>query len=147
MSFGRQSDSSSMADVVDRATRSRMMSGIRGKDTKPEMVVRRHVHAAGLRFRLHDRKLPGRPDLVLRRHGAVVFVHGCFWHQHPGCRFAVMPKQNQAFWKDKLERNALRDLRRAAALEADGWRVLTVWECEIAPARLNALVRQIRDGA
>jgi DNA mismatch endonuclease, patch repair protein len=117
-----------------------MMSGIRGKDTQPEMIVRRHLHAAGLRFRLHDRKLPGRPDLVLRRHQAVVFVHGCFWHQHASCRFAVMPKQNRAFWKEKLGRNRDRDRRRVAALEAAGWRVFIVWECELTVRRLDGLL-------
>jgi DNA mismatch endonuclease, patch repair protein len=135
-----------MSDVVDTATRSRMMSGIRGKDTQPELVVRRYLHAAGLRFRLHDRKLPGRPDLVLPRYRAVVFVHGCFWHQHPGCRLAVMPKQNRAFWKEKLGANQERDRRRVADLEAAQWRVFTIWECELTSRRLENLARRIRDG-
>jgi DNA mismatch endonuclease, patch repair protein len=140
----KQSDFTDMTDVVDPSTRSRMMSGIRGKDTQPELIVRRYLHAKGLRFRLHDRTLPGRPDLVLRRHRAVVFVHGCFWHQHPGCRFAVMPTQNRKFWAEKLGRNRTRDLDRIAALESAGWRVFTVWECELAPVQLDALAHHIR---
>jgi DNA mismatch endonuclease, patch repair protein len=122
------------------------MSGIRGKDTQPELIVRRHLHAKGLRFRLHDRRLAGRPDLVLRRHRAVIFVHGCFWHQHPGCRFAVMPKQNRAFWAEKLGRNRTRDLKLVEVLEAAGWRVFIAWECELAPAQLDALALRVRDG-
>jgi DNA mismatch endonuclease, patch repair protein len=133
-----------MSDIVDRATRSRMMSGIRGRDTKPEVIVRRHLHAAGLRFRLHDAKLPGRPDLVLPRHGAVVFVHGCFWHQHPGCRFAVMPKQNRTFWREKLQGNSYRDQARIQQLEQLGWRVYAAWECELTADRLDRLVHEIR---
>lgn len=128
-----------MADIVDAATRSRMMSGIKGKNTKPELVVRRFLHRAGLRFRLHDKRLPGRPDIVLPRHCAIVHVHGCFWHQHSGCRFAYMPASNRAFWQSKLGANAERDRRKDEALRALGWRVFTVWECEAGEAA--ALVR------
>jgi DNA mismatch endonuclease, patch repair protein len=119
-----------MADIVDRKTRSRMMAGIRGRDTKPELRVRRYLHRAGLRFRLHDRRLPGRPDIVLPRFRTVVFVHGCFWHQHPGCRFAYMPTSNRQFWQEKLSRNVNRDRERQANLASVGWRVIVVWECE-----------------
>ena len=133
-----------MSDIVDQATRSRMMSGIRSKDTKPEIMVRRHLHAAGLRFRLHDRKLPGRPDLVFPRHRAVVFVHGCFWHQHPSCGLAVMPKQNRLFWREKLQGNRYRDEQRVDQLHKLGWRVYILWECEISPDRLDWLVDVIK---
>ena len=136
-----------MADIVNTATRSRMMSGIRGKNTRPEMVVRRFLHACGLRFRLHARKLPGSPDLVFAQFRAVVNVHGCFWHQHPGCRFAYMPASNRAFWKSKLSGNAKRDKRNEAELRRLGWRVFTVWECEVAKGnRLVRLARAIQKG-
>ena len=133
-----------MSDIVDAATRSRMMSGIRGKHTKPELVVRRFLHRAGFRFRLHDGRLPGRPDLVLPRHRAVVNVHGCFWHRHPGCRFAYMPATNREFWREKLEGNAARDRLNEKVLRARGWRVFTVWECEARELRrLDALAAAI----
>src|SRR5688572_25930517 len=105
-----------MADVVDKATRSRMMSGIRGKNTRPEILVRSFLHRAGLRFRLHSNALPGKPDLVFPRHRAAVFVHGCFWHQHQDCRFATQPATNRAFWQKKLEGNVARDARNKTAL-------------------------------
>jgi DNA mismatch endonuclease, patch repair protein len=136
-----------MSDIVDRATRSRMMSGIRGKDTKPERVVRRFLHASGLRYRLHQRNLPGTPDLVLAKHSAVVLVHGCFWHQHPGCPQAVMPRTNRDFWRDKLEENRSRDERYEAELRALGYRVFVVWECELRDDRLDQLASAIRNGA
>lgn len=135
-----------MADVVDRKTRTRMMSGIRGKDTKPELVVRRHLHAAGLRYRLHTRDLPGTPDLVFPKHEAVVFVHGCFWHRHRGCPFAVMPKSNIAFWQNKLEGNRERDMRHQRELGKLGYRVFLVWECELSEWRLDLLVKGIQEG-
>lgn len=108
-----------------------MMSGIRGRDTKPEMVVRRALFAAGFRFRLHRRDLPGVPDVVLPGRRVAVFVHGCFWHRHGACRYAKLPSTRQEFWKAKLEGNAARDARAAKALLAAGWRVLVVWECAV----------------
>lgn len=135
-----------MTDIVDKATRSRMMSGIRGKHTKPELIVRRFLHRQGLRFRLHTRELPGCPDIVLRRYRAVVDVHGCFWHQHPGCRFAYMPASNRAFWSAKLGGNTVRDQRNRRALRALGWRVFIIWECEVSDERrLKRLVDSIRE--
>jgi len=133
-----------MADIMSSSARGRLMSRIRGKDTMPELRVRRYLHSRGLRFRLHVKDLPGKPDLVFPRYRTVLFVHGCFWHQHPGCRYAVMPATNAEFWKSKLEGNVLRDHRHAAALESLGWRVLVVWECEVSDSdRLERLVRQI----
>ena len=120
-----------MADVVDQKTRSRMMSGIRGRDTKPEMAVRRAMFAAGFRFRLHRRDLPGIPDIVLPGRRVTVFVHGCFWHRHAGCRYATLPTTRPEFWKAKLEGNAARDAKTIEALLALGWRVLVVWECTV----------------
>lgn len=134
-----------MADIVDRATRSRMMSGIRGRDTAPELQVRRYLHRAGFRYRLHARDLPGRPDIVLPKYNAVVLVHGCFWHQHPGCPLAVMPSSNIAFWKEKLEGNRARDDRNRKKLEELDWRVFELWECEVDERLLDALARSLRE--
>lgn len=135
-----------MVDIVDKAVRSRMMSGIRGKDTKPEMQVRRFLHAAGFRYRLHVKELPGRPDIVLPKYRTVVQVHGCFWHRHPGCRFAVMPASNVEAWTAKFVRNVERDREVERQLMKMGWRVLTVWECDCEPERLRLLMNQILEG-
>ncbi len=106
------------------------MSRIRNKDTKPELVVRRLLHSMGYRFRLHRCDLPGRPDIVLPRHGVCIFVHGCFWHIHRNCKAARIPKTQRTWWQKKLEGNASRDKRNAAVLRQLGWRVLTIWECQ-----------------
>jgi DNA mismatch endonuclease, patch repair protein len=118
-------------DIVSSKVRSRMMSGIRGKSTKPELTVRRAAHAMGLRFRLHRRDLPGSPDLVFPRLRKIVFVHGCFWHRHAGCRFAYTPRSNATFWLEKLKANVRRDSAAQAALCETGWDVLVIWECEV----------------
>jgi DNA mismatch endonuclease (patch repair protein) len=126
-----------MTDVLTAKQRRLNMSHIRGKDTKPEMLIRRGLHARGLRYRLHDRKLPGRPDLVFAKYHTAVFIHGCFWHSH-GCRLSKLPATHQDFWKKKLEGNAARDRRAMHALESAGWRVLTIWECAVrGPGRLD----------
>jgi DNA mismatch endonuclease, patch repair protein len=134
-----------MVDVVDPATRSRMMAGIQGKNTKPELQVRRYLHGRGLRFRLHVKDLPGKPDLVFTKYRTVLFVHGCFWHQHAGCKFATMPNSRTDFWLTKLSANVARDQRQLAALKELGWRVLTVWECELSDgtSRLDDLYLEI----
>lgn len=113
--------------------RSAQMARVRGRDTKPELLVRRALHAAGLRFRLQARELPGRPDIVFRRKRIAIFVHGCFWHQHddPDCRLARMPKSRQEFWGPKLAANAERDRRDLARLRESGWIVETIWECQL----------------
>jgi DNA mismatch endonuclease (patch repair protein) len=122
-----------------------MMSGIRGSNTRPELIVRSFLHRAGLRYRLHVRSLPGSPDIVLARYQAVVEVRGCFWHRHPGCQFASTPASNRSFWKEKFRENVMRDRRTEKELMALGWRVFTVWECEIADrVKLQAMVRRIR---
>lgn len=118
-----------MADVVDPATRSRMMSGIRGKNTKPELLIRKALHARGFRYRLHC-DLPGKPDICLPKHGAVIFVHGCFWHGHD-CHLFKWPKTRPEFWQAKIARNREVDRLAEERLLADGWRVATVWECAI----------------
>jgi DNA mismatch endonuclease (patch repair protein) len=136
-----------MADVVDKVTRSRMMSGIKGRDTRPELVVRRALHAAGFRYRLHAADLPGRPDIVLPRHRVVILVHGCFWHRHAGCRFATTPATRTDFWAQKFERNLERDIRNRQALRAEGWRIATLWECSLRRfdlGRVSGLVGWIR---
>jgi len=118
---------------MDRLTRDRRswnMSRIRGRNTKPELVVRSVLHCLGFRFRLHGKGLPGRPDVVLSRHRAVVFVHGCFWHRHHGCRFTYKPKSNVGFWTEKFEQTVGRDSRNRAELGRLGWRIVVVWECQ-----------------
>lgn len=130
MSLPYQSGCLFLPDVVDAATRSRMMAGIRGKDTRPEMILRRGLHARGFRFRLHDRRLPGSPDLVFPGRRAVIFVHGCFWHGHD-CHLFRLPATRQEFWRAKIEGNAARDAATEDALVGAGWRVLTIWECAL----------------
>jgi DNA mismatch endonuclease Vsr len=117
-------------DRVDRATRSRNMARIRGKDTVPERTVRKVLHSHGYRFRLHRRGLPGTPDIVFPIRKKVIFVHGCFWHAHAGCRRATLPETNSGFWKTKISRNQMRDALACDALLHAGWKVLVVWECE-----------------
>ncbi|WP_310184669.1 DNA mismatch endonuclease Vsr [Mesorhizobium sp. BE184] len=120
-----------MADRISKAQRSANMRKIKGKDTAPELVVRRAVHGLGFRYRLHRRDLPGNPDLVFGPRRKVIFVHGCFWHQHSDCRAGRIPEANATYWKPKLQRTIERDRRNIAALEDAGWRVLVLWECEI----------------
>jgi DNA mismatch endonuclease (patch repair protein) len=131
-----------MTDIVDSQTRSRMMAGIRGKDTKPELALRRSLHALGFRYRLHAKGVPGKPDLVLPKHKAVVFVHGCFWHRHPGCRYASTPATRPEFWASKFSANVARDSAVRSALLQAGWRVATIWECTL---RTEAGVAAVRD--
>ena len=120
-----------MADVVTPEVRSRMMSGIRGKDTKPEMLLRRSLHALGLRYRLHVADLPGKPDLVFPRFKAILFVNGCFWHRHAGCRYATTPATRREFWESKFAANVSRDEANRNRLLDSGWRVLVIWECAL----------------
>lgn len=127
-------------DVVDSVTRSRMMSGIRGKDTKPELLVRKALHGMGFRYRLHDTRLPGRPDIVLPRYKAVVLIHGCFWHGHD-CRFFKLPSTRSEFWHKKIARNRANDLSHLEELKELGWREATVWECALRkPPDIDATV-------
>jgi len=132
-----------MADFVSPEKRSKIMRGVKQAHTQPELLVRRALHARGYRFRLHRKDLPGRPDIVLPKHGLAIFVHGCFWHQHAGCKDGRLPASNEAYWTPKLKRNMERDLEKAAALKAAGWQVANIWECEArAPAALaNTLDR------
>ena len=128
-----------MPDIVDQTARSRMMSGIRGKDTKPELMLRKELHARGFRYSLHSSKLPGKPDIVLPKYRAVVFVHGCFWHRHEGCRYATSPATRADFWSSKFEANIERDKAVQRALHLSDWRVAVVWECAIRKPSLRSL--------
>lgn len=118
------------------------MSGIRGKNTKPELVVRSYLHRKGLRYRLHT-KLPGKPDLVFPKHRTALFVHGCFWHRHSGCRYSTTPASNAEFWRQKFESNVRRDADVKKLLRAAGWRVRIVWACELSEKRLKRLASDI----
>jgi len=133
-------------DTLTVAQRSDRMARVRGKDTGPELVVRRLVHRLGYRYRLHQRDLPGRPDLVFTGRGKVIFVHGCFWHRHKRCALARLPKSRGEFWLPKLEGNAARDTRNVRALRYLGWGVMTVWECQLRDTkRLTERIRRFLD--
>ena len=119
-----------MTDIVSPEKRSRMMSGIKGKNTKPEMIIRKGLYARGFRYRLHVKQLPGKPDLVLHKYKAVIFVNGCFWHKHD-CRLFKWPKSNTDFWREKLTANEQRDKKYYRELSESGWRIMTVWECAL----------------
>ncbi|WP_313704635.1 DNA mismatch endonuclease Vsr [Massilia sp.] len=130
-----------MVDSVSAVVRSQIMSRVRSKDTRPEMVVRRLVHGAGFRYRLHVANLPGRPDLVFPKRKKIIFVHGCFWHSHVGCGGARVPKSRTDFWLEKLGSNKVRDERNMQALIEAGWEVLVLWECQL---RDPELIKRIR---
>jgi DNA mismatch endonuclease (patch repair protein) len=132
-----------MIDVVDKITRSRMMAGIRGKNTKPELDLRRALHRGGLRYRLHVGGLPGRPDIVLPRHHAIIEVHGCFWHRHEHCTFCTTPASNVGFWKSKFGETVKRDKLNREALRKLGWKVAIVWECSVKDEGAEAVARRI----
>ncbi|MBA7596875.1 Very short patch repair protein [subsurface metagenome] len=134
-------------DRITKEKRSWNMSRIRGKDTKPELIVRSLLHGMGYRFRLYVKKLPGNPDIVLPKYRTIIFVHGCFWHQHPECKYAYIPKSRQEFWGEKLKRNVMRHERIAKELDVLGWKVIVVWECEIAniPALKEKLVSSLNE--
>jgi DNA mismatch endonuclease, patch repair protein len=128
-----------MADRLTKQHRSWNMSRIRGQNTAPELIVRSSLHKLGLRFRLHRRDLPGKPDIVLPRHSTAVLVHGCFWHRHAGCRFSYTPKSRIDFWQTKFASNVRRDVQVRQALADIGWRVVVIWECEVADGDKLAL--------
>lgn len=133
-------------DSVTPARRSEIMGRVRSRHTKPEMTIRRIVHAMGYRYRLHAKDLPGTPDLVFRARKKVVFVHGCFWHRHAGCALARLPKSRQEFWLPKLEANRQRDMKSESSLRDAGWDVLTIWECELNDiTRLKTRIRGFLD--
>ncbi|MBN9615000.1 MAG: DNA mismatch endonuclease Vsr [Acidobacteriales bacterium] len=131
-------------DTLSKPERSERMSRVRSTDTAPELFVRRIVHAMGFRYRLHDRRLPGSPDLVFPRLRRIIFVHGCFWHHHSGC--GRLPKSNLSFWIPKLENNAKRDRKNLGALKKLGWQVMVVWECQLRSSRLKEKLRRFLKG-
>ena len=120
-----------MADVHSKETRSYNMSRIRSKDTKPEMLVRRFLHKNGFRYRLHVKDLPGKPDIVLPKYKTVIFIHGCFWHGHEGCKYYVAPKTRTEWWLNKIQTNTANDLKAEEILISEGWKIIRVWECEL----------------
>lgn len=128
-------------DTITKSQRSALMSRIKSKDTKPEMAVRSMLHRLGFRFRLHVKNLPGRPDIVLPRHGKIVLVHGCFWHGH-GCQLASTPKSNTGYWSEKIAGNCARDIRTRNALLTNDWQVLEIWECEV--RAMNGLIDKLQ---
>ena len=120
-----------MADTMSPQQRHRCMAAIKGKDTKPEMIVRKYLHSLGYRYGLHNKKLPGCPDLVLRKYRTVIFIHGCFWHGHEDCKYYRIPKTNEEFWQKKITRNRQRDIESERLLKQKGWNVITIWECDL----------------
>lgn len=134
-----------MADIKTKESRSYNMSRIAGKDTKPEELVRKYLFSRGFRYRKNVRKLPGSPDLVLPKYRTVIFVNGCFWHGHEGCKYFVWPKSNVEFWRKKIEANISRDQRKEAQLRNMGWNVLIVWECELRPSKRQATLEGLEN--
>jgi len=132
-----------MADVHSKETRSYNMSRIRSKDTKPELLVRRFLHKNGFRYRLHVKDLPGKPDIVLPKYKTVIFVHGCFWHGHQGCKYFVVPKTRTEWWLHKIGTNSAKDSVAESRLATAGWKILKLWECELKPAMAFETLRQL----
>ncbi len=140
-----------MTDRMTKEERRRCMAAIKGRDTLPEMIVRKYLFSRGLRYRVNDKKLPGSPDIVLRKYGAVIFIDGCFWHGHKDCKYYRLPSSNVEFWKSKIARNTARDYVNNVDLELAGWRVIRIWECEIKTkakreATLNEIYEKIVSG-
>lgn len=132
-----------MADVHNKAQRSYNMSRIKGKDTKPEMLVRKFLFANGYRYRLHDKKLPGKPDIVLPKYKTVIFIHGCFWHGHSGCKYYKVPQTNTEWWLNKINGNKVNDEKAVKALKKDGWKIITLWECDLKPAKVDQILHSL----
>jgi len=126
-----------MADVHDKATRSYNMSRIKSRNTKPEMLVRRFLHANGFRYKLHDKTLPGKPDIVLPKYNTVIFIHGCFWHGHRNCNYFVVPKTRTEWWMNKINSNIANDAKAIKGLKKEGWKIVTLWECRLKPSRIR----------
>lgn len=136
-----------MADVHSAAVRSYNMSRIRSGNTKPEILVRKYLFSQGFRYRLHEKSLPGKPDIVLKKYNTVIFVHGCFWHAHEGCRYFVVPKTRTEWWTNKLEGNIQKDKRNISQLKKAGWKVIIIWECKLkknSEDTLKKITEQIR---
>ena len=134
-----------MADVHSKEVRSYNMSQIKGKETKPEVLVRKYLLSKGFRYKKNDSRLPGKPDIVLPKYKTVIFVNGCFWHMHKGCKYFAMPKNNAEFWREKLEKNVQRDAEEKAELEKRGWKVIIVWECELKKDSFEKRMDRLRE--
>ncbi len=134
-----------MADILAPEDRSLLMAKVQGQDTKPELILRSALHRLGYRYTLNNRRLTGKPDIVLKKYRTIIFVHGCFWHCHSGCPKASIPKSNHAFWADKLSKNVERDKKNKATLKEQGWNVIVVWECELYNSTIKAIERVIED--
>lgn len=132
-----------MADVHSKETRSYNMSRIRSKDTKPEMLVRKFLHKNGFRYRLHVKDMPGKPDIVLPKYKTVIFIHGCFWHGHEGCKYASLPTTRTEWWQEKIGRNIQNDIKAEAALKAANWNTITIWQCELKNEWQSQLLNQL----
>ncbi|MGN6196947.1 MAG: very short patch repair endonuclease [Ginsengibacter sp.] len=130
-----------MADVHSKETRSFNMSMIKGKNTKPEMLVRKFLHAHGYRYKLHDKSLAGKPDIVLPKYKTVIFVHGCFWHGHSNCKYYVVPNTRTDWWLNKINGNIANDNKASQALKKDGWKIITIWECNLKPAKVEKTLK------
>ncbi|ACU03152.1 very short patch repair endonuclease [Pedobacter heparinus] len=134
-----------MTDVHSKETRSYNMSRIKGKDTKPELLVRKFLHKNGFRYRIHVKDLPGKPDIVLPKYKTVIFVHGCFWHGHAGCRYYVIPKTRTDWWLNKINGNVTKDLKSKQALIDSGWNIIEIWECELRKARIENTLLALKE--
>ena len=132
-----------MTDVHDKKTRSYNMSRVKNKDTKPEMLVRRFLHQKGFRYKLHDKSLPGKPDLVLPRYKVAIFIHGCFWHGHKECKYFTVPQTRTEWWQNKIEGNARNDQKAVKALKSAGWKVVIIWACQLKPLKIEATQRKL----
>lgn len=126
-----------MADVHDKKTRSYNMSQIKAKNTKPELLVRKFLHANGFRYSLHNKKLPGKPDIALSKYKTIIFIHGCFWHGHTNCKYFVVPKTRTKWWLNKITANKANDEKAVKALRKNGWKIITIWECRLKPAKVE----------
>lgn len=132
-----------MADVHDKKTRSFNMSRIRSSNTKPELLVRKFLFAKGYRYKLHDKKLPGKPDIVLPKHNTIIFIHGCFWHGHANCKYFTVPKTRTQWWTDKINTNKANDTKAIKALKKDGWKVIEIWECSLKPVKIEKALKKV----
>jgi DNA mismatch endonuclease (patch repair protein) len=135
-----------MADVHTPQVRSYNMSMIKGKNTKPEIIVRKFLHAKGFRYRLHKKDLPGKPDIVLPKYKTVIFIHGCFWHGHKNCKYFVVPKTRTEWWLNKIEGNRLNDKRNSTKLRKAGWKIITLWECQLKPKKVLKTLLKLESG-
>jgi DNA mismatch endonuclease, patch repair protein len=132
-----------MADVHTKAQRSYNMSQIRSVHTKPELLVRKFLHAQGFRYKLHDKTLPGKPDIVLPKYKTVIFIHGCFWHGHSNCKYFTIPKTRTVWWRNKIETNKANDAKAMKSLRKDGWKVITVWECKLKKGKVENTLEKL----